>query len=204
MNYFDKAVTIANCIVADYENNNKRIAYWKDSPLYEITKLPPRTKGKYGEELVAELLSSYQIDILKSDNTKHDFKISYNGGAIVNVEIKTSFIWSGIPKQNYIYKFQQIRVPNDVSDYRDNDYNLLLCLGISKDNIKLYPFTKKDYKIDNKKYSVERIHKNGNLKMQHSKTSCWIEIQDNNKLEWHSTGDISEALEFIESYLMQL
>ena len=192
MNYFNKALTVADKTLANYKEN-KTIEYWEGSPLNSIRSLPPRTKGKYGEDLVAEILSSHYIDIMKSNNSKYDFKISYDDSKTSNVEIKTSFLWA--TTQEYQYKFQQIRLIND--------YDLVLCLGISKDDIKLYPFTKKDLTVNNKRYSIDFINDNGFLKVQHSNDSRWFSINELGIEPWHSSGDIEEAIEFIYDYLME-
>ena len=192
MNYFSQVVEIADKTVIEYESKNqKSIDYWKSSRFYELTRLPPRSKGTFGEEAVKVLLQNYGYTILKPESSKSDFRVS-NNELEAAVEIKLSFLWSSSTQQNY--RFQQVR-----TNETDN-YDLLLCLGISRDNIKLYPFTKKDYEINNKRYSVEFMNENGILGAQHAQNNCWFAISDSDLAEWHSTGNIEEALKFIDKY----
>lgn len=191
MKYFDLAVTLADKYVNDYRSRHKdSIDYWEASPFYRLTKLPPGSKGKFGENYVKRLLADQGYSILKAIDLKSDFRI-VNGDQTSSVEVKTSFLWSGNTRGNY--KFQQVRLIES--------YDLLLCLGLSRYDIKLYPFTKQDLEVGGSRYSVDFMNSHGILRAQHSKSNCWFSVSDSNSTNWHSTGDVAEAIRFIESYL---
>lgn len=86
---------------------------WTDSPFEWIKGgLSSRSKGAVGEQLVAQFLGHYGFDITDTEGTDSD--IGVNGA---KVEIKLSTEW-----QEGHYRFQQIR---------DQDYDILFCLGLS-------------------------------------------------------------------------
>ena len=75
-------------------------------------------KGKIGEEMVREFLKSQRFAVSDSTSSKKsDSDLTINGK---KVEVKFSTLW----KKGY-YTFQQIR---------DQEYDILLCLGISPDS----------------------------------------------------------------------
>ena len=71
-----------------------------------------KTKGQVAEDIVERFLICNDFHVMRSDNSEYDRII--NGK---KVEIKFSMLW-----ESGVYKFQQIR---------DQDYDLLICFGIS-------------------------------------------------------------------------
>jgi hypothetical protein len=86
---------------------------WVGSPFEWILRVPSRSKGAIGENLVAGWAASKGFDVTRSHNSDADRII--NGQRI---EIKLSTLW----KRNSDFKFQQIR---------DQEYDFALCIGIS-------------------------------------------------------------------------
>ena len=74
-----------------------------------------RQRGAVGEKLVRKFLEKEGFTVTDSPGTDSDINVND-----YNVEIKFSTLW-----QNGGYRFQQIR---------DQDYDILLCLGISPDD----------------------------------------------------------------------
>ncbi|HWP31107.1 MAG TPA: hypothetical protein VNK96_05210 [Fimbriimonadales bacterium] len=85
---------------------------WIDSPFLWIKTRPSRQVGTIGERLLAGFLAAKGFDVVHAPNSDSDRLV--NGK---KVEIKFSTLWA-----NGFYKFQQIR---------DQDYELVICLGIS-------------------------------------------------------------------------
>jgi len=85
---------------------------WHGSPFAWIKQQQSRQRGKIGEQLVSGLLAANGFDIARSGDTEADRLV--NG---TRVEIKFSTLWKA-----GVYKFQQVR---------DQDYSLMICLGIS-------------------------------------------------------------------------
>lgn len=111
MSHFEKLANISNAYgkVAAPPS-----AAWKGSPFEWILSIPSRSKGAYGEKLVQELFRLNGFDVKRpKSGSDHDRVI--NGHRI---EIKMSTLWAKTGQ----YKFQQIR---------DQDYDYLLCLGLS-------------------------------------------------------------------------
>ena len=88
---------------------------WERSPFRWIRQQASRRRGKIGEQLLSGLLAARDFAIGPSGDSQSDRRV--NGKA---VEIKFSTLW-----QSGIYKFQQIR---------DQQYDLLVCLGMSPFN----------------------------------------------------------------------
>ena len=104
----------------DYSSQKKE---WQNSPFKWILGLTSRQRGAVGEQLVRKFLKEERFAVTDSPGTDSD--ISVNG---YNVEIKFSTLW-----QNGGYRFQQIR---------DQDYDILLCLGISPNDAHAWVVTK--------------------------------------------------------------
>lgn len=193
---FDRAIDIAKAHVEDYkERNQAYLNYWNDSPFKELVALPPKSKGAWGEQVVIDMLEQRGYTIESSTDTKVDCVIVSDDRKFF-VEIKTSFLWSNTSSKQY-YKFQQVRLIDN--------YDLLLCLGVSKDGIKVYPFTKSGCVINGNRYSVDHLKDNGVLKAQHSEKNCWFTVDSNPdaKAVWHATGYYEDAMAFVDEYLKQ-
>jgi hypothetical protein len=100
---------IAATLKPDYA---RREAQWAGSPFAWILNCSSRQRGKIGEQLVAGWCAAKNLAVLPSQSGQHDRIIQGK-----KVEIKFSTLW-----ENGSYTFQQIR---------DQDYDLLICLGIS-------------------------------------------------------------------------
>jgi hypothetical protein len=89
---------------------------WKESPFAWILGKPSRQKGKIGEEIVEEWCKVNGLIVGRTGDSDADRVI--NGK---RVEIKFSTLW-----EQGTYTFQQIR---------DQDYDYVICLGISPDEV---------------------------------------------------------------------
>ena len=187
MNYFDQALTVVEAI--ENKGNVKATKeYWEGSPFDTIRTLAPATKGKFGEEVAMNWLMKSGFDIVAADSREADFCLTHSGLPKIPVEVKTSFLW--INGNDPLYKFQQIRL--------DYDYDLILCLGIAYDSIKLFPFSKHDNGDGFKQYSVDDLLDRGILTKQHGNANYWFSIEENDSsIAWHSSGDVDEAIEII-------
>jgi hypothetical protein len=110
MNDYDDIANIAK----DLETENLPIGIdpWISSPFAWITKLPSAQRGKIGKQIITKYFAN-----------KGAYVNFNNNDCIINghrVAIKFSTQW-----QNGTYKFQQIR---------DEDYDHLICIGISPFN----------------------------------------------------------------------
>ena len=86
---------------------------WDDSPFgWFKLDLESREKGAAAEQLVAEFLRQQGFTVSQSPDEEADLVVDGH-----RVEVKSSTLW-----KNGIYKFQQLR---------DQNYSILLCLGIS-------------------------------------------------------------------------
>lgn len=103
--------SIAGTLKADYVREESDDP-WAGSPFEWIRRLPSRTVGKIGEQLVAGWCAAKGLDVTSSGDSEADRVIAER-----RVEIKFSTLWA-----SGIYKFQQIR---------DQDYEYAVCLGIS-------------------------------------------------------------------------
>jgi len=87
---------------------------WEGSPYQWIQTRPPRQKGAIGEALLARWLDGLNLPVCKSRGSSSDRRVGK-----ARIEIKLSFLW-----KTGLYRFMQIR---------DQDYDHLVCLGLSPD-----------------------------------------------------------------------
>lgn len=85
---------------------------WTGSPFAWIRTRPSRQRGKIGEQLLAGWCATHDLNVSRSPDSEADRIVENH-----RVEIKFSTVWA-----NGSYLFQQIRNQN---------YDLLICLGIS-------------------------------------------------------------------------
>jgi hypothetical protein len=103
----------ARTLEADYANRDADP--WVDSQYAWIRNLAPARRGKVGGQLVDRWLRAAGVDVAPRLNNEHDRVISGH-----KTEVKMSTLWAGTGE----YTFQQLR---------DQDYQLLILLGISPD-----------------------------------------------------------------------
>ena len=151
----------------------KKEAIWKHSPFRWIVTRPSATKGKIAEMLVSKFFAENGYVVEKSGDRQADRVIA---GA--RVEIKMSSLW-----ESRIYKFQQIR---------DQNYALLVCLGIS-------PLEAHCWVIP-KKVLMDGRNKLEGLGGQHGGKSgndtAWLEVNPQAPQAWLKEygGSLAEAL----------
>lgn len=98
---------------------------WDESPFGWIKQQQSRTRGKIGEQLVAGWCAAKGFDVTSSPDSDSDRVI---GG--LRTEIKFSTLW-----KNGRFKFQQLR---------DQNYEIVVCLGISPFDAHCWVFPKDD------------------------------------------------------------
>ena len=108
----DRDVKLLASIAGMLEGEYKQADNWRGSPFAWIRTCPSRQRGKIGEQLVSGWCAEKGLSVGRSGDTEADRVIKDH-----RVEIKFSTLWA-----NGVYKFQQIR---------DQDYELLVCLGLS-------------------------------------------------------------------------
>jgi hypothetical protein len=101
---------VAGLIESDYAEPDEDP--WAGSPFTWIRRCPSRQRGAIGEQLVAGWCAAKGLDVIRTRDSEADRVIQGH-----RVEIKFSTLW-----EKGIYKFQQVR---------DQDYEVLFCLGIS-------------------------------------------------------------------------
>lgn len=135
-------------------------AAWRGSPFEWLLSVPSRSKGAYGEKFVAELFRANDFEVKKPlSGTDHDRVI--NGHRI---EIKLSTSWAGSDS----YTFQQIR---------DQDYDYVLCLGISPQDAHCWVVPKSEIQIGKSGVS----HQHGG---QRGSDTLWLTFSSKNPPEW--------------------
>lgn len=105
------------------ERHAKEKVQWRDSPFKWMLGLPPRTKGKIAEELVAHWCTHKGLVVTPSGDSEADLRISGK-----RVEVKLSMLW-----ETGILRFQQ---------FRDQDYDYGICLGISPGDVQCWVIPK--------------------------------------------------------------
>lgn len=110
---YKQIVEISNNLRQHPQND---LTQWNDSPFKWIKGLPSRRVGKIGEDIVREFLNINGFSVRSSGDTDSDLIVDGS-----RVEVKLSTLWT-----SGVYKFQQIR---------DQNYNLLFCIGISPSTV---------------------------------------------------------------------
>lgn len=114
-------VSIANTLKEKHKHEKRE---WRDSPFrWMVEGVPPRTKGKIGEELVAAWCAGKGFSVAPSGDSEADLIIEGR-----RIEIKLSMLW-----ESGIFKFQQLR---------DQNYEYAICLGISPFDVQCWIMSK--------------------------------------------------------------
>ena len=111
---------VASSIESEYTRD---LSDWEESPFSWIMSHPAATRGAVGKRLVSCLLDQRGLAVGSCPGRGADRLV--NGR---RVAIKFSMIWEG-----GFYRFQQIR---------DQDYDMLVCLGVSPFDAHSWVFTK--------------------------------------------------------------
>lgn len=130
---------------------------WKGSPFSWIRSHSSSRRGKIGRHLVSNWLEARGFTVEPSG--KHAAIFIVND---VLVQIKFSMLWKAGN-----YKFQQIK---------DQDYQLLMCLGVSPFEAHAWVFTKE--------FLFENWGELEGFKPQHSNDTAWIDVNPASPHEW--------------------
>lgn len=148
---------ISETLSLNYLEDN---AAWVGSPFAWIKNQPSRRVGAIFELLVSEWCTSRGLQVARSPDSDADRII-----AGVRTEIKGSTLWKG-----GTYTFQQIR---------DQNYSILLCLGIS-------PFNAHCWAIP--KATVMQWWQDGKIRSQHGGASgsdtAWLSVSPSATPAW--------------------
>lgn len=144
---------------------------WLQSPFGWIRERSPRSKGAIGEKLVAGWCAARDINVLRSPDREADRIVEG-----FRTEIKFSTAWPD-------YRFQQIR---------DQDYQLLVCLGVS-------PFTAHAWVFE-KEFLISNTGLLPGLRRQHGgqegRDTAWLQVSPGNVHPWMKPfgGELGTAM----------
>lgn len=174
MSEFKKLAKISE----EFEKNLAPVSEeWLESPFSWVLKIPSRSKGAYGELFVAELFRASGFDVKRpKSGSDHDRVI--NGHRI---EIKMSTRWT----KNAQYKFQQIR---------DQEYDYLLCLGISPNEAHCWVIPKAEVHLGREGVSNQHGGKEG-------KDTMWLNFPASSPPSWLAEfgGTLEAAIDLLSS-----
>nr|WP_290668493.1 hypothetical protein [Ardenticatena sp.] len=175
---FESLVRIADELRMQYEAQNEE---WKHSPFAWIKMRPSRQVGAIAEQLLSSWLEEKGLRVEDSPDSEADRIV--NG---VRVEIKFSTLWSG-----GFYKFQQLR---------DQNYSVLLCLGISPFEAHLWAISKE--------VVIQGWRENWKgLRSQHGgkrgRDTAWLEVDPTEVPEWLEPfgGSLEKGLRALRALL---
>jgi hypothetical protein len=152
---FELLATAANYIKSEF---NKDTAIWQGSPFEWVLRLPSASKGKLGKRLIYQWCALKGLSIDSSPDPEADMLINEH-----RVEIKLSTLW-----ENGIYKFQQIR---------DQNYEYVVCLGIS-------PFEAHCWVISKKILKENVIGHLGQHTGSGGKETAWFAVPPHSPPDW--------------------
>lgn len=142
---------------------NKKRDIWKNDPFQFVFNFPSRSRGKFGENLLSAFLTRKGCTVDRPTNTDYDLLLNKK----YKCEVKFSTLW-----QTGKYVFQQIR---------DQDWDFLLCLGISPNATANFWYARKDI------YKELRGQHTGGKGLE----TKWIHIRPNDSFEKLQGGDLS-------------
>lgn len=191
MPQFDQIVATANGIAKQYAERRKR---WEGSPFLWLKSLPSKSVGSACEKIVEQWLRDNGLFVARSPTSDADRLV--NGH---RVEIKSSTLWEA-----GIYNFQQIR---------DQDYEALLCLGLSPHSAHAWVLRKD---VVTKFWSDIRRYEEGaiqnypcpGLSRQHGGqkgegNTLWLQVDPNNPQDWLKQeaggGDLDTAIRLLSN-----
>ena len=147
---------------------------WSRSPFAWIRNVrSPRRRGSIAEKLVAKWCRAHHIDVERSSDTEADIVLEG-----VRTEIKFSTLWA-----NQSYKFQQIR---------DQDYQLLVCLGVSPFTAHAWIF-EKDFLVSNTGLVAGLTYQHGGAE---GRDTAWLSVSPTDVHPWMDAhgGDLATAM----------
>ena len=150
-------VGLASTLEGDYVEYDDA---WAGSPFAWIKTRPSRQRGKIGEQLVAGWCAAKGLDVLGSRSAQFD---RYIHG--YKVEIKFSTLWKAGG-----YTFQQVR---------DQDYDLVICLGIS-------PFDAHCWVLPKEVLREHVIGHTGQHGGRTARDTAWFSVDPNDPADWLS------------------
>ena len=166
-------VALAASMKSDYEEDSRS---WQESPFKWIKGCAsPRRKGAIFESLVAGWCAAKNLNVTRTGDSDADRVIEG-----LRIEIKGSTLWDAGS-----YKFQQLR---------DQNYDAVICLGISPFNVHCWTVPKEE---------IMDRWKMGDISSQHTgrkgSDTAWIDINPNNVNSWlwQWGGRLSEAYEIL-------
>lgn len=119
---FDQFAGISTVLEGEYPRS--RTDPWEDSPFAWILREASARRGKIGEQLVERWCLECGLQVWRPGDSDCDLVIDG-----VRVEVKFSTPWATGP-----FKFQQIR---------DQDYELVVCLGIAPFDVRMWAIPKR-------------------------------------------------------------
>lgn len=119
---YEELVNISNMLKKEYLDDNHA---WDDSPFAWIRHRPSRSIGAIGEKMISMWLAMHDFNVARSHDTEADRLVEG-----IRTEIKFSTLW-----ENGEYCFQQIR---------DQNYDILILLGISPFSAHCWVMKKRD------------------------------------------------------------
>jgi hypothetical protein len=133
---------------------------WKGSPFAWMRGLQASPRGKAGKQLVECLLKHKGYRTSGPNSSDYDLRVNDS-----RVEIKTSTLW-----ESGVYKFQQVR---------DQDYDVLLGLGLSPFDAHVWVWTKAELL----EHVIGRLVQHGGRR---GKDTAWISIDPARPAAWMS------------------
>ena len=147
---------------------------WAGSPFAWIKTRPSRQVGKIGEQLVAGWCASRDLNVVRSPDSDADRIIEGR-----RVEIKFSTLW-----QSGGYTFQQIR---------DQNYEYLICIGVSPFDAHAWIIKKDDIPFD------ELKHQHGGAR---GRDTWWLAFKPEDPPKWMSrySGKLADIYKVLSKY----
>lgn len=146
---------------------------WAGSPFAWILSCPSRQRGKIGEQLLTEWCVERGLKVFRSNNSDSDRIIEGQ-----RIEIKFSTLWG-----SGAYTFQQIR---------DQEYDYLICLGVSPFNAHAWIMKKSQIPFKNLK------HQHGGSR---GRDTWWLSFKPNDPPGWLKQfgGKLSHVYKILSS-----
>ena len=173
--HFMQLAEIATRLESKYQTSDSA---WRKSPFGWIKKKPSRTIGAIVEALVECWLVANDLEVKRSGDSDADRIVEG-----IRVEIKGSTLW-----KSGAYKFQQVR---------DQNYEFLICLGISPHNAQCWVIPKS---------VIMPLWEAGVIKTQHGgqggRDTAWFTVCPQNPPDWLTPhgGNLTGALDIVREF----